>query len=651
LTTYLYTCDGEYTGSSDTVSVSLDASEVPPCEDSDIWGIDISDGVDDDSDGCLDSFYLEIDADTPGPDQYCDVKADIQASTGQSWLIDCWMIYGWDTADNAFIYFDASDFATTTGCEEVTLTVDLYTCDLEYTGSSDTVSVWLEYEEPVCEKSYIRDTYISNGVDDDGDGCLESFSLQIDADTPRYDQYCDVSVYIEASTGQSWWTTCWTIYDGSTSDNAFIYFDASEFAISGCEEVTLTVYLYTCGGVNTGSSDTVSVLLECDEYPDGQTDYWAVIVGVADYEGTAHDLEYTDDDAIDLYNTLLLSDDYWQADHIMLLLDSEADRAGILTAFDWLDSNEDPDDVVLFFFSGHGTYDVDDDGDELDGWDEFFCPYDFNNIRDDELDAELDKLGSTSIAVIMDTCFAGGMTKDSSVKTLPKEKVELIDGFVKDIGETGRVVLMACDDDEVSWETGVLENGVFSYYVIEGLEGCADAEGNGDSICSAEETFVYAEPRVVAWPPTTQHPQLYDEYPGELPITTPCPCGNMGVDPTDWSPTPNCGESDSQIVTVSATGGTVEGVTVSKVSGPTWLSVSPTNLGDIASGSSKTFTMTAAPPSETSGDFPYTVRVSNTCGTPSSGDVTGTITVYCPELAYSPATHDFGDKCEGETFF
>jgi hypothetical protein len=126
-------------------------------------------------------------------------------------------------------------------------------------------------------------------------------------------------------------------------------------------------------------------------------------------------------------------------------------------------------------------------------------------------------------------------------------------------------------------------------------------------------------------------------------------CGNMGVNPTSWSPTLNCSESDNEIVTVSATGGIVEGVTVSKVSCPTWLSVSPTNLGDIASGSSKTFTVTAAPPDGTSGDFTYTVRVSNTCGTPSSRDVTGTITVYCPELSYSPASHDFGDKYEGET--
>jgi hypothetical protein len=142
--------------------------------------------------------------------------------------------------------------------------------------------------------------------------------------------------------------------------------------------------------------------------------------------------------------------------------------------------------------------------------------------------------------------------------------------------------------------------------------------------------------------------ELYDCVPpfNEIPrtvadgtFTIPQECGNMNVNPTNWSPTLNCGESDNEVVTVSATGGTVKEVTVSKESGPTWLSVSPANLGDIASGSSKTFTITASPPSETSGDFPYSVTVSNTCGTPSSRDVTGTITVTSPYVL-----RDFRDE-------
>gem|GEM_PF-2380275 len=105
------------------------------------------------------------------------------------------------------------------------------------------------------------------------------------------------------------------------------------------------------------------------------------------------------------------------------------------------------------------------------------------------------------------------------------------------------------------------------------------------------------------------------------------PCGTMGVNPTSWSPTVNAGSSASQTVTISAIEGPVNGVTVSKMSGPAWLTNSPSNLGDITAGSSKTVTLTAAPPAGTSGEFDYTVRVNNTCGTPTAQDVTGTIHV------------------------
>ena len=68
--------------------------------------------------------------------------------------------------------------------------------------------------------------------------------------------------------------------------------------------------------------------------------------------------------------------------------------------------------------------------------------------------------------------------------------------------------------------------------------------------------------------------------------------------------------------------------------------VSSSILGDIPMGSSKNFIIMASPPPDTEGDFPFTVRVSNTCGQPSSIDVTGTVTVTCPcgDMTVSPTS-------------
>jgi len=271
--------------------------------------------------------------------------------------------------------------------------------------------------------------------------------------------------------------------------------------------------------------------------------YYAVIAGVADYPGTGNDLEYTDDDAIDIKNSLLLYEN-WEDGNIQLLLDSEANKSNIQTAIETMGSMADSDDVCLLFFSGHGTNGIDIAPiDESDGLDEYICAHD-ENIRDDELSIWLGNLPTTNVVVIVDTCFSGGQikvvddfgtqatqSKGFTPKVLPGTTgvVQKGDGFASDItrrigvqdmdDNPGCVVLAACDDDELSWEFGKLENGLFSYFVISGLEKNVDRNENGE--LSAEETGKYAKfivnllNRIL--PFLKQHPQLYDDYPAGMP--------------------------------------------------------------------------------------------------------------------------------------
>jgi len=92
---------------------------------------------------------------------------------------------------------------------------------------------------------------------------------------------------------------------------------------------------------------------------DNPTEYWAVIVGVADYQYLEpaplfllnplkdYDLEYSDDDAIGVCNKL---NSIWGSGHTKLLVDSWATKSAIQDAIiDWLDSREDENDVIIFF--------------------------------------------------------------------------------------------------------------------------------------------------------------------------------------------------------------------------------------------------------------------------------------------------------------
>ncbi|MBM3242011.1 hypothetical protein FJZ31_37545 [Candidatus Poribacteria bacterium] len=265
--------------------------------------------------------------------------------------------------------------------------------------------------------------------------------------------------------------------------------------------------------------------------------YFAVIAGVADYPGTDDDLEYPDDDAMDIRNSLRLYSN-WSDDNIQLLLNSEANKSNIKTAIEKMGSMADSDDICLLFFSGHGTHATDISPiDESDGLDEYICSYGSSlneYIRDDELSDWLGNLPTTNVAVILDTCYSGGQIKvvdGFTPKVLPGTTgvVQKGDGFVADItrrihvddmdDNEGCVVLAACDDDELSWEFGGLENGLFTYFVVKGLEKNVDKNENGE--LSAEETGKYAKSIVnllnKILPFLKQHPQLYDDYPAGTP--------------------------------------------------------------------------------------------------------------------------------------
>jgi hypothetical protein len=255
-----------------------------------------------------------------------------------------------------------------------------------------------------------------------------------------------------------------------------------------------------------------------------EVEYYAVIVGVSDYTPVGPggpDLEYCDDDARDWYNTLT-SYHHWKPDNIIMLIDSEATKANIQNAINTIAAKEDSDDLVLFIFSGHGTYDTDIAPiDETDGWDEYICPHDLNFIRDDELAEWLSILDSQKIVVVLDSCFSGGFMK--GLRTLPGvPHKDLKDTLNADLAKSGYVVLMACDEDETCMESSDLENGVFTYYLIEGMTPTTSfpADVDRDNLVSAEEAFNYASPKATLFNPD-QHGQIWDGVDGEAELTIP----------------------------------------------------------------------------------------------------------------------------------
>lgn len=103
---------------------------------------------------------------------------------------------------------------------------------------------------------------------------------------------------------------------------------------------------------------------------------------------------------------------------VLVLTEEEVDPSRIPTkhniqiALQWLIKDCQSGDSLVFYYTGHATQIRDDDGDELDGYDEALCPVDYKTagkILDDEINATIitPLPHGAKLHAIIDTCFSG----------------------------------------------------------------------------------------------------------------------------------------------------------------------------------------------------------------------------------------------------
>jgi len=230
-----------------------------------------------------------------------------------------------------------------------------------------------------------------------------------------------------------------------------------------------------------------------------EVEYWGVVVVIFKYKNPANNLPLPENQQYKIYNSLLNSAN-WKADHIKFLLNENATRENILDALDWLASKSGPNDIVFFYYNGHGAPVPDDNGDEKDGYDEVICPYDIdakngkliNYISDDELDKKLDKIESKGMFLAFCSCFSGGLFDNTETLNLKKtKKMQYFNmELTQDIEDNGRVIVTAA----MEHGTAIFYKGMFDPFALSlnlALNGKSDK--NRDGICSAEEIAEYTK--------------------------------------------------------------------------------------------------------------------------------------------------------------
>lgn len=231
---------------------------------------------------------------------------------------------------------------------------------------------------------------------------------------------------------------------------------------------------------------------------------WVLLVGVSEYQ-QLNNLKYTDDDAFKL-NAFFQSaaGGSLPDEQIRTLIDEDATQVRILKELQLMAKKAGEDDLILFYFSGHGFVGS-------------FVPHDYRQgsdilIKHSELVQILQGSKAKSKVVIADACHAGSLdTKDANCSGLINT---YYNAFRKSTG--GTVLLLSSKADEISVESQGLKQGLYSHFLLKGLKGKANQ--NNDNIITVSELHQYIYSNVKFVTSGKQTPVIHGDFDIHMPL-------------------------------------------------------------------------------------------------------------------------------------
>ena len=232
---------------------------------------------------------------------------------------------------------------------------------------------------------------------------------------------------------------------------------------------------------------------------------FVLAIGVSKYRDHTLKLRYPVDDARAFTETLRRHGKKLFADiTVEPLFDDEVTKEKIQQAFDRLQGQMHPDDVFVLYVAGHGL--------AVDG-NYYFVPWNLiykneqsvvkQGISRQDLLRFLSTVTANKSVILLDTCNAGAFSGVVSRGLGEKAAISKL------VRATGRAVIMASTDKQAAYE-GYKGHGVFTWTLIEALQGRADKTGNRDGIISINELAEFVMEEV---PKITMKKWKYEQFP------------------------------------------------------------------------------------------------------------------------------------------
>lgn len=239
-----------------------------------------------------------------------------------------------------------------------------------------------------------------------------------------------------------------------------------------------------------GNSEPVSLRLIRETSQFELPKLFVVAIGVGDYnDPKLPKLKFTCKDAQDFAKVVATKKGLPYEDvQVKLLCDSEATRADIFEAMEWLKQESSPNDVCIFFYAGHGLRD------EKDRF--FFIPYGCNSDKlydcfsATDFRNEAEDINGKLIAFV-DACYSGALFEGT--------RSAATSHFVEQLkrAKNGMLLYASSSSDTKSREDESWGNGAFTKALVESFNGAAREEQSEGLSTQELEHFLYKEVRKI----------------------------------------------------------------------------------------------------------------------------------------------------------
>jgi hypothetical protein len=206
-----------------------------------------------------------------------------------------------------------------------------------------------------------------------------------------------------------------------------------------------------------------------------QRDAVAIIIGIADYKNLPR-ADFANDDASVFYDYAIRALGI-NAENIKLLVDANADDVAIYQAFKtWLPSRVRATTDVYVYYSGHGLPAEDGKGLYLMPQRAHRDLIEKTAISQQEINGFIQAARPSSVTIFLDSCYSGLARSGETLLASARPVVLKSD---KNLFPNNFTVITASQADQISSSSPDLKHGIFSYYLMKGMEGEADADRDG----------------------------------------------------------------------------------------------------------------------------------------------------------------------------